>query len=109
MLLAALAVGAIGPMRAESTTAAATALVVLLTGYSDDGSMLLARLADTIIGISVGLAVNLAVWPPLRDRSAARRIDDLDDRLGALLADMASGLQSNAAPSRTVGWSTRAS
>ena len=64
-----------GPMRAESTTAAATALVVLLTGYSDDGCMLLARLADTFVGIAVGLAVNLAVWPPLRDRVAARRID----------------------------------
>ena len=98
VLLAALAVGAIGPMREESTTAAATALVVLLTGLSDDGSMLLARLADTIIGIAVGLAVNLAVWPPLRDRGVHARIDDLDDRLGALLADMASGLQSNAAP-----------
>jgi uncharacterized membrane protein YccC len=98
VLVAALALGAMGPMRAESTTAAATALVVLLTGYSDDGSMLLARLADTFIGIAVGLAVNLAVWPPLRDRSAARRIDDLDDRLGALLADIASGLRSDDAP-----------
>jgi uncharacterized membrane protein YgaE (UPF0421/DUF939 family) len=97
VLVAALALGAMGPMRAESTTAAATALAVLLTGYSDDGSMLLARLADTFIGIAVGLAVNLAVWPPLRDRRAARRIDDLDDRLGALLADMASGLRSETA------------
>ena len=68
--------GTARPLRAGSTTAAATALVVLLTGYADDGSMLLARLADTFIGISVGLVVNLAVWPPLRDRRAARRIDD---------------------------------
>ena len=98
VLVVALALGAVGPMRAESTTAAATALVVLLAGYSDDGSMLLARLADTFIGIAVGLAVNLAVWPPLRDRRAARRTDDLDDRLGALLADIASGLRSDDAP-----------
>jgi uncharacterized membrane protein YccC len=93
VLLAGLALGALRPLRAESTTAAATALVVLLTGYGDDGSMLLARLADTFIGIGVGLAVNLAVWPPLRDRSAARRIDVLDDRLGALLAAMAGELR----------------
>jgi hypothetical protein len=92
VLVAALAVGALPAMRAESTTAAATALVVLLTGVSDDGSLLLARLADTFIGIVVGLAVNVAVWPPLRDRAAARRIDVLDDRLGALLAEMAEDL-----------------
>jgi uncharacterized membrane protein YccC len=98
VLVAALAVGALRPMRAESTTAAATALVVLLTGYSDDGSMLLARLADTFIGIGAGLAVNLAVWPPLRDRSAARRIDVLDTRLGTLLAQMAADLRGDDEP-----------
>jgi uncharacterized membrane protein YgaE (UPF0421/DUF939 family) len=98
VLLAARALGAMRPMRAEPTAAAATALVVLLMGYSDDGAMLVARLGDTFIGIAVGLVVNLAVWPPLRDRSAARRIDDLDDRIGALLADMANGLRSDDAP-----------
>jgi uncharacterized membrane protein YccC len=93
VLLAGLAVGALRPLRAESTTAAATALVVLLTGSADDGSLLLSRLADTFIGITVGLLVNLVVWPPLRDRAAARRIDDLDDRLGALLTEIASDLR----------------
>ena len=52
--------GTARPLRAESTTAAATALVVLLTGYRRRRSMLLARLADTFIGISVGLVINLA-------------------------------------------------
>jgi uncharacterized membrane protein YccC len=93
VLLAGLAVGSLRPLRAESTTAAATALVVLLTGYSDDGSMLLSRLADTFIGIAAGLLVNLVVWPPLRDRSAARRVDVIDDRLGALLAELADELR----------------
>lgn len=32
---------------------------------------------------------NLAVWPPLRDRSAAHQIDAIDDRLGELLCEMA--------------------
>jgi uncharacterized membrane protein YccC len=98
VLLPALAVGRVRPLRAESTTAAATALVVLLTGYSDDGSMLLSRLGDTFIGIGVGLAVNFVVWPPLRDRSAARRIDELDDRLGELLGDIASSLREDEDP-----------
>ncbi len=106
VLLAALALGALRPMRAESTTAAATALVVLLAGYSEDGSMLLARLADTFVGIAVGLVVNLVVWPPLRDRSAARRVDDLDDRLGELLEEMAGGLRDDDAADPD-GWVAR--
>jgi len=51
--------------------------------------MLAARLADTGIGIAVGLLVNVMVWPPLRDRGAANQIDVIDDRVGDLLADIA--------------------
>ena len=93
MLLAAMVAGSTRVLRDESTTAAATALVVLLTGYSGDLSMLGARLADTVIGIGVGLLVNFLVWPPLRDRTAARQVDVIDDRLGELLSDIAAGMR----------------
>ena len=94
MLLLALAAGRTRALRPESTTAAATALVVLLAGYSQDGGVVAARLLDTVIGIAVGLLVNLAVWPPLRDRAAARQVDRIDDRLGELLSAMAEQLRS---------------
>ena len=93
VLLAGRLAGATRSLRAESTTAAATALVVLLTGYAGDSPVLFARLLDTVIGIGVGLAVNLLVWPPLHDRAAARRVDQIDDRIGALLVDMAERLR----------------
>ena len=93
MLLLAMAAGSTRALRDESTTAAASALVVLLTGYSGDGSMLVARLSDTVIGIAVGLLVNLLVWPPLRDRTAARQVDVIDDHLGALLCEMARAMR----------------
>ena len=79
-------------LRAETTTAAATALVVLTTGNADDGHLLVARLLDTGIGIAVGLLVNLIVWAPLRDRAAAHQVDAIDDRIGALLSDIAAAL-----------------
>ena len=85
----AMAVGTTRALRDESTTAATTALVVLLAGYSADTGMVGTRLLDTLIGIAVGLLVNLLVWPPLRDRTAARQVDVIDDRLGALLCDIA--------------------
>lgn len=91
VVLAGLVVGQARGLRDQTTTAAATALVVLTAGYADDGGMLASRLLDTGIGIGVGLIVNLLVWPPLRDRAAAHRIDALDGRIGELLRDIARG------------------
>ena len=93
VLLVALGVGTTRALRDESTTAATTALVVLLAGYSADTGMVGMRLLDTLTGIVVGLLVNLLVWPPLRDRTAARRVDVVDDRLGALLCDVARAMR----------------
>jgi uncharacterized membrane protein YgaE (UPF0421/DUF939 family) len=93
VLLAAMAAGTARPLRAQSTTAAATAIMVLLAGYSHNSVLLVDRLLDTGTGIAVGLLVNLLVWPPLRDRTAARRVDRIDDRIGALLEEMARDLR----------------
>lgn len=80
--------GSLRGMRADSTTVAATAIIVLTTGYSDDSGMLGGRVLDTAIGIGIGLLVNLIVWPPLRDRSAVAQIEALSERIGALLTEI---------------------
>jgi uncharacterized membrane protein YgaE (UPF0421/DUF939 family) len=105
-VLAGLVVGSVRGVRAETTTAA-TALVVLTTGYIDKSGMLASRLADTGIGIAVGLLVNLVVWPPLRDRSAANQIDVIDDRVGGLLADIATQLQNGFTTDDVDSWIAR--
>jgi uncharacterized membrane protein YgaE (UPF0421/DUF939 family) len=105
-VLAGLVVGSVPGVRAETTTAA-TAVVVLTTGYIDKSGMLASRLADTGIGIAVGLLVNLVVWPPLRDRSAANQIDVIDDRVGDLLVDIASQLRKGFTSEDVDGWIAR--
>ncbi len=95
--------GAVPGLRAPMTTAT-TAVVVLTTGYISQSGMLADRLIDTGIGIAVGLLVNLLVWPPLRDRAAARHIDLIDDRLGELLTKVAAELNDGCAPEAADGW-----
>jgi uncharacterized membrane protein YccC len=92
-VLVGLVAGSIRGLRAETTTAAATALIVLTTGYSNDSGVLAGRLVDTGVGIGMGLLVNLLVWPPLRDRSAAHQIDSVGERIGALLTDIVGDLR----------------
>ncbi len=92
VLLVGRVVGAAPWFRGEATTVAATALIVLTTGTAGHDIALVERLADTGIGIAVGLLVNVAVWPPLRRRTAIAAIDALDDRVGELLVAMADGL-----------------
>jgi cell shape-determining protein MreD len=106
-ILVGLLAGSVRGLRAETTTAAATALVVLTTGASDDAHMLVARLLDTGIGIAVGLLVNLIVWPPLHDRSAAHQVDAIDDRIGALLSDIATTLRGGCTAEDVDDWIAR--
>jgi uncharacterized membrane protein YgaE (UPF0421/DUF939 family) len=107
VLLLAMIAGTTRALRAESTTAAATAIMVLLTGYAHHGGLLVARLLDTGIGIAVGLLVNLLVWPPLRDRSAARRVDRIDDHIGELLTRIAGDLRDGAGDHDVEAWVER--
>jgi uncharacterized membrane protein YccC len=93
VLLAGMLVGQVGWLRDEATTAATTGMFVLTTGYSTQDWLLVDRLLDTAVGIVVGLVVNLVVWPPLRDYTAARAIDAIDDQVGDLLCRMAADLQ----------------
>ena len=91
LLVVGLLMGAL-PWMGPATTVATTAVVVLTTGYEDD-AMLISRLLDTGIGVAVGLLVNVAVWPPLRRRTAVTAMDHIDDAIGELLEDIGTALR----------------
>lgn len=89
LLLAAYLVSQVRWLREDATAVAATGLIVLATGSSTEGHVLLGRLYDTAIGVGVGVVVNMLVWPPLRDRAAARAIEKVGRRVGELLGEIA--------------------
>lgn len=93
MLLVAFLLGRHRWLREESTTVATTGIVVLATHAVGD-ALLTSRLLDTTVGVLVGLLVNLLVWPPLRDRAAWARADQLPHELADVLASMAAELGS---------------
>ncbi len=104
MLLLAFGIGALPWWRDEATTIATTGIVVLATNALAHSNLLSARLVDTAVGVVVGLAVNLAVWPPLRDRAAWSRIEELPDELADVLAQLASGLRPELEPEEAEQW-----
>jgi Aromatic acid exporter family member 1 len=103
-VLLGLLAGSVRGLRDETTTTAATALIVLTNGYSDNGGLLGARLLDACLGIAVGLLVNLLVWPPLRDRAAARQIDIVAERVGGVLSEIAARLSGECGPADVDDW-----
>ncbi len=93
-----------GLLRDEGVTVATTALFVLTTGYEHQESVLLDRFLDTAIGVGVGIVANLVILPPLNDRSAQQQVDRINEKLGALLREMAEEMRPDWSEERSGLW-----
>ena len=93
-------------LRQEATTIATTGIVVLATNAITQSNLLWGRLLDTSVGIAVGLAINLAVWPPLRHRAAWARAADIPGRLADVLRAIAEGMSPDLEAEQVEGWIT---
>jgi uncharacterized membrane protein YgaE (UPF0421/DUF939 family) len=103
-LLLALLLARVGVLRDEGVTVATTALFVLTTGYNQQESMLGDRIGATVLGIAVGVLVNLLLLPPLDNRSAAQHVDHIDRRLGDLLVRMSESIRVGCKHDDTSDW-----
>lgn len=76
-------------IREEGIAIATTAIFVLGSGFTDQEPLLDERLLEVCVGVATGIAANLLIAPPLRDRQAARQVDRINQRMGALLIERA--------------------
>jgi uncharacterized membrane protein YgaE (UPF0421/DUF939 family) len=107
MLVVAFLLGRARFLRDESTTIATTGIVVLATNAIGQSNLLTSRLLDTTVGVVVGLAVNLLVWPPLRDRAAWARAEGLPREVADVLTAMAEQMGPGLEAEETQPWILR--
>ncbi|SDS89775.1 Uncharacterized membrane protein YgaE, UPF0421/DUF939 family [Nocardioides scoriae] len=104
LILVGYLIGQLRWVKEEASTIATTGLVTLATGSIAQPDLLASRLIDTAVGVGVGLAVNLLVWPPLRDRAAWSHTEQLPGELAEVLRKTAEGLGEDLDPRETKAW-----
>ncbi|QYJ02806.1 hypothetical protein KUV85_10690 [Nocardioides panacisoli] len=91
-------------LRDEGVSIATTAVFVLGSGFGEQAPLLGDRMLEVAIGVGVGVAVNLAVIPPLRAQQAARYVDSINRRMGEVMISMADDLGRSWHTERAEAW-----
>jgi len=89
VVLAGVAIGSWRRLGGQHTQVTFTALFVLLIGGYQPLHYLTPRLIDVGIGVVIGLAVNVLVFPPLQLRPAEHAVRQWGDDVAAALDDLA--------------------
>ncbi|MGJ9373800.1 FUSC family protein [Nesterenkonia sp. CF4.4] len=103
-LLVGLVAARIPGIRTEGVAIATTAIFILSNGFDDQAPLLLDRLLEVGVGVTAGIAVNLMIVPPLRDRQAARHVDSINRRMGDVLVNMAEELSTSWSTDNADAW-----
>ncbi|WP_313816472.1 aromatic acid exporter family protein [Citricoccus sp.] len=91
-------------IRDEGIAIATTAIFLLSSGFEDQEPLLLDRMIEVGVGVAVGIAVNLLIIPPLRDRQAASYVDSINRRMGSVLEEMADEFSQSWDTDRAEAW-----
>lgn len=87
-------------IRDEGVAIATTAIFI----FTSQEPMFFDRTMELLLGVVVGIIVNLLVVPPLRDRQAARYVDSINRRMGDVLKDMSEELAESWDTDRADAW-----
>lgn len=94
LILVSITIGQLLHLRSNLLEVAISAMLVLGVGALGASSAAWQRIAETLVGAAVGVAINLLFPPKVATADASRAIDGLADRLGDLLRRAAAELAS---------------
>lgn len=92
-------------LRRDGISIATSAIFLLSTGFTEDTPALIDRVIEIGIGVVIGIGVNVLVLPPLRDRQAARTVDELNRRMGEIMGQMSEEFADSWSTGRARAWS----
>jgi uncharacterized membrane protein YccC len=101
VVLAGVVIGSWRRLGGQHTQVTFTALFVLLIGGYQPLHYLAPRLLDVSIGVVIGLAVNVLVFPPLQLRPAEHAVRQWGDELAAALDDLAGAADGRYSPGKS--------
>ncbi len=101
VVLAGVVIGSWRRLGGQSTQVTFSALFVLLIGGYQPLHYLTPRLIDVSIGVVIGLAVNVLVFPPLQLRPAEHAVRQWGDDLAAALDDLAGAAAGQDSPGKS--------
>ena len=107
VVLAGVVMGSWRRLGGQSTQVTFTALFVLLIGGYQPLHYLTPRLIDVGIGVTIGLAVNVLVFPPLQLRPAEYAVRQWGDDVAAALVDLADAAAGQCSPGQSWPWHDR--
>ncbi len=95
-----------GPRRTadDRLQVASTAVIALAATATDPMGSLVSPALQTLVGATVGIAVNALVLPPLYLEESDSAVRDLARSIGALLHDMGTGLSQRQLTSKAHNW-----
>ncbi|MGP6174306.1 FUSC family protein [Corynebacterium sp. A21] len=82
-------------IREEGITVATTAIFLLSDGFTEQSRDFGERMLEILVGVSIGVLVNMLVLPPLRDRQASNYINSVTRRMGVVLENMGTEIASS--------------
>lgn len=87
-------------IRDEGIAIATTAIFI----FTADDPMFADRFIELLLGVAIGVLVNVLVLPPLRDQQADRYVDSINQRMGAVLGDMSQEFSKSWDTDRADAW-----